>query len=511
MENADILKQILSFSIDSLVGYRNCRLVNRQWDNTLQPVEKWFMDCKLFYDKSLYRSPEDHSYNDPDFDRLQHVWELVIKSKRIPVTRWDGNSIITPFHIGNLYLSDIPFIDLYKPYITFSYEDENECHCDVEDLVPCNEKLQQTCKHSTVPDLVENMWRINISTLLEPFGVSTWELNYMTSGFVAEQHYDIVRRIFVDSEKRRCLLITWKDTSCGFVAFLQILRLYDLLKCLDPGCILEIAQFQDTSAAKCYDKSKTNVFSRATGGRKLEEIRIKDSHMYWALLRVPYQKPSEELERTVVQLNECAKTKTEACLRERDWCMYEGLYHTTEYTLGPSNWGRLLYEKHDEPDDDSTKARFACGMWNIYAEICKPQTTLENMKLLAEHKPKELISFYKAFNEIVNGRRLSRLDCFELVQGEYRKFLWNRNIQDAENRIRRKRKYDVSILENQAEMHAEFHRKKAKLEENAESDSETSSDSEDYTPEENCEWFKDECYAFSLSFLKSHLELLSKE
>ena len=206
---ADCLALILEYTVDTLHVYRNCILVCKQWKSILQPQVKWFMKCQLYWDPVLVSNDKVHVP-----DKMMHVWKLVTQSGLFPHLQLDRHFDITP--------------------LQRSHNDQ-----------------------SKKPDRkVDREWLWNISLIVEPYCVSTEDLDLLITNSRAgirylpipplrlysfidvssNQHSEVLSRNFVDSEDRKCRLITWSQAnSHGYASFICALRLYSIIHSIDSS------------------------------------------------------------------------------------------------------------------------------------------------------------------------------------------------------------------------------------------------------------------------------------
>lgn len=432
------------------------------------------MDCKLYYDTIFNEGPASKASS----KRLKRVWNLTLQSGYVHRIDWDGISAITPFQRRRTTFADIPFQSIYKT------------------------QLAKICisfqgKEGFIQDSFERLaWNLNLHILLEPYGLSFRELDLIAQGNVSPKsvtsrvsilnvsaHYDVVTNHFIDSQNRRCRMISWRDKKMSFTVFVNILRLYDMVKSLDRGCVLEVAEFPSGSP---------------TINRYIETMWIKNSHTHFCVLRIPQQKPTIEFEQLASKLYELTRSTVPG------WYIHDmriagGYQHLAAYdfTFGPTNWGdRLLHRRSDICFEDEHS--LSCKMWHAYSETSSIKH-FDNLRLLALHIPSQASVWKAAVFDVFKFRYTPEKDktdrwfhVYEQIVTDYKRLKRKRRITSIKERIYNRTRYNLQELEELATQHADYHRVVDGL----------------FMESTICPWYDNDFYEFTIDYLKANHEFI---
>lgn len=337
----DILFIILCYCFDTLYKWSQMHLVCKRWRSVLA-LSDVFMECLLFNDKCLIRDEVI------DVTKIKNLWEKLKHGRGLSDRIvWNRMDKITPFRLKT---------DMYN-----NMDMDLDRWRNIRKEESCDTQLRWCTLLS--PHIAEVDFMTNIKFLLEPYGLSTWDLHRLIFTYedvhpyfhvpFQEQarfispftvHVGCKQDFFIDEDDNRCILVSWwslydhnmieKDmmtggTEDGIGAWIILLRLQYFLGLLGVKCRLDTADFpcRRVDAQDIINRNRQDVEDDSLDG-----VTIYYYANHWSVLRVPKQKPPPGLNEIILKLIE---TKMDL------YWMEVGI---SPYTLGPTNWASTIYE-----------------------------------------------------------------------------------------------------------------------------------------------------------------------
>lgn len=443
----DILLEIINFCITRLSHWGMLQLVCKSWWMLLSDFKMAFLKFRLYNDRTLFwYSMSNGNIRYPRIDtahrKIKIIFNKLVKTDMTRIEEENDKGIgrcnIFGYELGEL---EMTIVEETRPKDNFirncnlgEHHAIDKLNVSTKQVLPRYLRNEKFCKHSLIlKDEAKTLFLLNIKVLLEPYGVSLFDLERLVSGFARKlctyqdnyEDYDFdypnwLRPIvdvddptpeysdyFVDEFNMRCMLLEWdmKDLANDAIEFgtcLGVFRMYGILSKLDSRCKIELVMRKEKAGDKCM-----------------------------LLLRVPYQVPPPDLTEFVKNFLEKIKMNTET-LNTTQWT-----YHTDVikekyiypnswirdrscYTLGPSNWGLLLsgYNVSYYVSYYDAVMEHTMKMWDLYVKMTGSSVTTGDIGRLNRANDLDTWIFNKTGNSDWIYEDYTRLVTLRLLYGK---------------------------------------------------------------------------------------------